>query len=98
VVGDATGAAEWVTGNPEDVSTVVVMVEALFSIVAEGAGSADSCREAPEAGEKPDLMGAAVAVIADRREVVGPFRPASGDPVTLTGLSAGITGATVPDA
>jgi hypothetical protein len=96
VVGDATGAAEWGTGNPEDSWAVPVMVDVLFSIVAEGAGSADSRRTA--ASEKPDLMDEEAAVIADRREVVGPFRPASGNPFTVTGPSAGITGATVPDA
>ncbi|WNG79715.1 hypothetical protein C6A86_015560 [Mycobacterium sp. ITM-2016-00316] len=74
-------------------------VAVLLLIGAEGVGTAARCRPArPEAAVTVAVIGAEVAVIADRRDAVGPFLPASGAGGAVTGPSADVTGATVPGA
>lgn len=97
VVDKTAGAADWVTGAPEDVSTVEVMLVVLLPTGAEGVAIAVGYRVAPPAAaETLAVIGAEVAVIADCRDAVGPFLPASGEVRAVTGPSADVTGATVP--
>ena len=97
VTAGAAGAVDGVTGNPDDVSTAVVAVAVLLSMGAEGVVIAVRCRVVrPADAETLAVIGAEVAVIADRRDAVGPFLPASGADGTVTGASADVAGAAVP--
>lgn len=90
VVDNAAGAADWVTGTPDDVSTGVVMLVVLLPIGAERVGTAVRSRAAPAAAEERAVIGPEVAVITDRRDLAGSVLPVTGEAGEVTRSPAGV--------